>query len=198
MKLLQTLAAALLICSSAAAQVPCRSPSVCVPGDDLQKFVALARERKCLDESEPEFTLDSIAVVLDTDGRVFHSGADAKRHFKVTLKWCHLTVVGDGEVELVAAMQTPPTSGFRFRPKAYLGYLPLKLADRSFNDGIDAGMLIDLAYIDWVNFNLAAGFRSVGGGVGFDLTKNFGAYVGYALGWTRPLQNVNVALYFAF
>jgi hypothetical protein len=182
----------------AAAAESCEAGKVCLPKADLEKFVALARERKCLDESEPEFTLDSISVVTDTDGRVFYSGADPRRPYKVTMKWCHLTVVGDGEVELVAAMRTPDTSGFRFRPKAYLGYLPLKLSERDFDEGIDAGMLVDLAYIEWVNFNVAAGFRSVGAGLGFDLTANFGAYAGYALGWTDPLHNVNAGIYFAF
>ena len=190
--------ATLLLCSSASAQTPCRASAVCVPEKDLEKFVALARDRKCLDENEPEFTIDSISVVTDEDGRVFHSGADPKKPYKVTMKWCHLTVVGDGEVELVAAMKAPETSGFRFRPKAYLGYLPLKLSERDFNEGIDAGILLDLAFIEWVNFNVAAGFRSVGGGLGCDLTTNFGTYVGYAFGWTKPLHNVNAGLYFAF
>jgi hypothetical protein len=186
-----------LVTSVAEAQ-QCGNKSVCVPQVDLEKFVALARERKCLDESEPEFTLDTISVLTDVDGRVFYTGADAKKPFKVTMKWCHLTVVGDGEVELIAARQTPATSGFRFRPKAYLGYLPLKLSDRDFDEGIDAGMLIDVAFVEWVNLNLAAGFRSVGAGLGFDITQNFGAYTGYALGWTAPHQNVNVGVYFAF
>lgn len=191
--------ATLLLCAPAAAQpTPCAEGNVCVPEADLEKFVAIARERQCLDDKDPVFTIDSVTVITDSDGRVFYSGADPKKPYKITMKWCHLAIEAEGEVELVAAIRTPETSGFRFRPKAYLGYLPLKLADREFNEGIDAGILLDLAYIEWVNFNLAAGFRSVGAGLGFDLTTNFGAYAGYALGWTKPLHNANVGIYFAF
>lgn len=185
--------------TSAAAQ-PCTPAAgkVCLPEADLEKFVAITRERKCLDDSKPEFTIDSVTIVTDADGRVFYSGADPKTPYKLHMKWCHYSIGAEGKIELVAALTTPETSGLRFRPKAYLGYLPLKLADRDVNEGIDAGILIDLAYIEWVNFNVAAGFRSVGGGLGFDLTSNFGAYAGYALGWTKPLHNANVGIYFAF
>jgi hypothetical protein len=189
-----------LLWAPAAASQPCDASAgkVCLPEADLEKFVALARERKCLDESQPAFVVDSISIVTDEDGRVFYSGADPKKPYKLTMTWCHLAVEGTGEVELVAALRAPETSGFRFRPKAYLAYLPLKLADRDFNEGIDAGLLLDVAFIEWVNFNLAAGFRSVGGGLGFDITRNFGAYTGYAVGWTKPLHNANLGIYFAF
>lgn len=198
MTLLRALAALSLLSASVSAQEICHEPSVCVPEEDLEKFVALVRERKCIDASVPEFTIDSITIVTDEDGRVFHSGADPRKPYRLTMKWCHLTVVADGEVEVVAALRPPETAGFRFRPKAYLGYLPFKLADREFEAGIDAGMLIDLAFIEWANFNLGAGFRSVGAGFGVDISQNFGAYVGYAAGWTGPLHNINAALYFAF
>lgn len=179
---------------------PCRSPAgtVCLPEADLEKFVALARERKCLDTESPSFQVDRIVVVTDSDGRVFHSGADPRKPYQLTMRWCHLTVEAEGTVEVVAAMATPETMGFRFRPKAYLSYLPLKVSKRDFNEGLDAGVLLDVGHYEWANFNLAFGFRSVGAGVGFDLTANFGLYAGYGLGWTYPLHNVNGGIYFAF
>jgi hypothetical protein len=113
------------------------------------------------------------------------------------MKWCQYEIEATGKIDLVAAMKVPETSGLRFRPKAYFGYLPLKLSKGKFNDGIDAGLMIDWLYIDSVNLNVAAGFRSVGLALGVDVTTNFGAYAAYSLGWTAPLHNINVGISFA-
>jgi hypothetical protein len=117
------------------------------------------------------------------------------------MEWCHYTVMGEGRVNLIAAMNEPPTWGFRFRPKAYLGYIPTQLlvSDPSLSDGVDAGLMLDLFYVQWANLNVAAGFRSTGVGVGFDLTKNFGVFVGYGFAWSlNPPHNALGAAYFAF
>lgn len=187
------------VCASAHGQETC-SPeaNVCLPKGDFQRFLDIALERQCLEHTKPSFELDRIEIVTDSDGRVFHSGADPKRPFVLQMKWCHYDVEGRGEVDIVAGMRVPERSGIRFRPKAYLGYLPLKLEKVDADEGIDAGVLIDWLYFDWINLNLAAGLRSVGAGLGFDITRNFGAYAGYGLGWTAPLHNINFAFYFAF
>ena len=56
---------------------------------------------------------------------------------------------------------TPETSGFRFRPKAFMGVLPLKLIDDGFKSSLDVGVMLDLAYIQWANLNVYAGIRLV-------------------------------------
>jgi hypothetical protein len=58
--------------------------------------------------------------------------------------------------------------------------------------------MVDFLYYDWANLNAAVGFRSLGGGVGFDLTENFGAYAGYALTWGSWHHNVNIGFWFSF
>jgi hypothetical protein len=59
--------------------------------------------------------------------------------------------------------------------------------------------MLDLFYVQWANLNVAAGFRSTGVGVGFDLTKNFGVFVGYGFAWSlNPPHNALGAAYFAF
>jgi opacity protein-like surface antigen len=186
--------------SFADAQDPCKAPQgyVCLPQKDLDTFLTIARDRQCLEHEKPVFDVDRVVIVTDEDGRVFYTGADPKRPFTIRMKWCHLDVDATGEVQITAGMKTPETYGFRFRPKAYLSYLPFKLSHGSFESGVDAGILIDLAFFEWVNFNVAAGFRSVGAGLGFDLTTNFGIYAGYGIGWTEPLHNVNAGVYFAF
>lgn len=178
----------------------CSGDATCVAKSDLKTFLQIAEERQCLEKTKPTFEFDQVIVLTDKDGRVFYTGADPKRPYKLTMHWCHYEVDVEGEIHLVAALRTPETWGFRFRPKAYLGYLPLKLteASASFDDGIDAGIMVDLFFVEWTNVNAAVGFRSVGLGAGFDLTENFGLYAGYHLGWTAPLHNVSTSLYFAF
>ncbi len=174
---------------------------ICVEKEDLKLFLKLAEERKCLDDTTPEFKLDSITIIMDEDGRVFYSGADPNKPYKLEMTWCHYKATGEGEVKVLAAMNEPPTWGFRFRPKAYLGYLPFKLMqkDSDFSSGLDAGLLLDVFYVKWVNFNVAAGFRSTGAGAGFDLTSNFGLYLGYSFAWDmKPTHNLLGAAYFAF
>lgn len=173
---------------------------VCVLEEDLDKLLEIAAERQCLEKTKPKFQIDEVVVITDLDGRVFYTGADPKRPYKLKMNWCQYEVFAEGKIEVVAAMQEPDTWGFRFRPKAYLGYLPTRLlsSDPTLSDGIDAGMLLDFFYVEWASLNAAVGFRSVGVDLGVDLTANFGGYVGYGLGWNEPLHNISAGVYFAF
>jgi len=175
---------------------------VCVDKEDLKKFLQLAQERKCLDETKPDFQLDPIIIITDEEGRVFYTGNDPKKPYKLSMEWCHYKAEAEGDVKVVAAMNEPETWGFRFRPKAYLGYLPLKPLlkdDVKFSEGIDAGLMLDFFYVQWVNVNITAGFRSTGVGVGFDLTKNFGVETGYVFSWSEPMGHSALgSIYFAF
>ena len=182
----------------------CKDPDVCVARKDLDLFLKLAREKKCLVENEPAFELDPINIIVDRDGRVFFSGAEP---FPYTLRmaWCDYEVEAKGKVSILAAVREPPTWGFRFRPKAYISALPLEaiwhdtsVSDLKVYDLIDAGVMVDFLYWEWANLNGAVGFRSLGGGIGFDLTSNFGAYAGYGLTWGDWNHNVNVGLWFSF
>jgi hypothetical protein len=173
---------------------------VCVREADLQDLLAIAKGHKCLEETKPKFKVDEVVIITDVDGRVFHTGADPARPFEIKVSWCHYEILAEGKVKLVAAVKEPETWGFRFRPKAYLGHLVSRLgkADSTFSGGVDAGLMLDLFHVEWVNLNAAVGFRSVGVDIGFDLTENFGAHVGYRLGWQAPLHNVGAGLHFAF
>lgn len=176
----------------------------CVADEDMQKILRVLRERKCLNDQPPTFELDPVNIVIDKDGRVFFSG-EKPHPYTLKMKWCHYEVEAQGKVDVIAAVQEPPVWGFRFRPKAYIGVLPLEpfyeLAageEREFADVMDAGVMVDFLYYQWANLNVAVGYRSLGGGVGFDLTSNFGAYVGYGLTWIDWHHNANLGLWFSF
>lgn len=186
----------------------------CVPKEDMDKIVEVLKERKCLQTTKPTFKLDPINIVVDKDGRVFYSGAEPNP-YTVRMTWCNYEVEAQGKVNLVTALRVPSIWGFRFRPKAYLGILPVEAYNISvenaakevakepttsvmFSDVWDAGVMVDFFHYDWFNVNVATGFRSFGGGVGADLTENFGLYIGYANTWATWHHNVNLSLWFSF
>lgn len=208
MKLLYAVAAGLLIffgaLTSAFSQTKCEG-GTCVPDEDMEKFLTVLREKKCLQTEKPQFELDGINIVIDKDGRVFHSGA-VPYPYKLKMRWCGYEVDGEGQVKVIAAMKEPEIWGFRFRPKAYISFLlgepfyPVLEGEEKpgIEEVVDAGVMVDFFHYDWFNLNIAAGYQSFGGGVGFDLTANFGAYAGYALTWGDWHHNPNLGVYFGF
>jgi hypothetical protein len=163
----------------------------------MRVFVQLLKDQKCRAETAPIFKLDPISIVTDKDGRVYGSGS-GPQPYKLKMSWCNYEVEGKGQVDIAVAKREPETSGFRFRPKAAIGYLPVTAYKQSDGyAGLDAGVLIEPAYVSWFNFNAYVGFRSVGGGFGFDLTRNMGAYVGYAITWGTWQSNLHGAISFA-
>lgn len=188
-----------------AVEVPiCEPPATCVPKEDMDLFVKLLREKKCMQEQEPTFDLDSINIVVDRQGRIFYSGAEP-HPYTLRMTWCNYEVEGKGKVDIVAAMREPDIWGFRFRPKAYIGALPGEVfysipesESLEVMDLVDAGVMLDFLYYDWINLNAAVGFRSFGGGLGADLTENFGAYAGYAMTWGDWHHNANIGFWFSF
>jgi hypothetical protein len=192
-----------LLFALAGEAVPAPEPQecngTCVPPGDMAKLVTVLQERKCLNETPPEFKMDPINIIVDRQGRVFFSGADPQP-YKLHMKWCNYEAEGTGKVKVLAAVQEPPTYGFRFRPKAFVGMLlvePFREGKKP-KDGLDAGLMVDAFYIKDFNLNVHAGFRSVGAGIGVDIFRSFGAYAGYALAWDGFHHNPEASLWFAF
>jgi len=177
--------AVLLLAQPAGAQTACEG-GTCVAKEDLQAFVQLAREAKCRADTPPAFKIDPVTIVVDRDGRIYGSGSDPKP-MTFHLDWCNYKIEGKGQVNIVAAQRVEPTSGFRFRTKATIGYLPLTALDKKDGyAGLDAGVLLEPFFLSWANVNAYVGFRSVGAGLGIDLTRNMGLYVGYLA--TQPTR----------
>jgi len=197
--LLATLAALVLLSSPALAQeAPCAVGSTCVPPNDLKDMVVALKGQRCLKTQKPTFKLDPITIVTDKDGRTYVSG-DKPLPYTLHMAWCGYDVSAEGKVEATAARMIPPDWGFRFRPKATLGFLVADTFSRDpWSRGLDGGALIEPFYFHWVNINAYVGVRSVGGGLGFDVTKNFGLYGGYAITWEGWRHNPFVSAYFAF
>lgn len=188
----------LLVSLRASAEETCPSGSTCIPPEDLRVFVQLLRDHKCRLEQNPSFVLDPVQIIVDRQGRVFYSGAEPKP-YKIHLDWCNYHIDALGKIQVQVAQRVEPTWGFRFRAKAAFGYLPIEaLAEKDAYLGLDGGVLLEPFFLQWANLNVYVGVRSFGGGVGFDLTRNFGLYTGYALAWGTWRSNLHAGVYFSF
>lgn len=189
--------AAFVFCTSTADAAECPAGSTCVPKQDMDTFIALLHEKQCLQNQKPEFTVDPLTVFVDRDGRIYGAGSDP-RPWALRMKWCGYSVEAKGETHIDAAMRKEPESGFRFRVKASMGYLPAEaLTEKDAGRGLDGGVLIEPVFFHWANLNAYVGVRSFGGGVGFDVFRNVTLYMGYAMTWGTWRSNPHVALGFA-
>ena len=198
MKRLLTALTLLLWPLTVRAEVACSAGSTCVSDTDLKTFVTLAQEKQCLQKNQPTFKLDPITVIVDKDGRVYYSG-DEPKPYSLKMTWCTYEVTTTGKVALVVAKNEPPVWGFRFKPKFAGSYLFVDgFSSSKAIDGFDVGILWDFLYYKAVNLNVATGFRSIGAGLGLDITRNFGGFAGYAFSWWTLKHNPQLGLYFSF
>lgn len=182
------------------AEPTCPDGIVCVEEDDFQKFLQLAKEQQCRNTNVPTVETDSINIIVDKEGRVYGSGT-GDYPFTIRMDWCNYKLEAKSQVKLQVAQRVEDTWGFRLRIKATFGFLLSEIFRDSTDevqDTLDGGLLVEPFYLDWANFNLYVGVRSVGAGLGADLTTNFGVYAGYALTWGEWQHSPLVSIYFAF
>jgi hypothetical protein len=179
------------------AQAVCDEGATCVSDADMKVFIALLEEKHCFQTTQPTIQLDPVTVVVDKDDRVYYSGADPKP-YSLKLSWCSYEVLATGKVALTVAKNEPPVWGFRFRPKFVGSYLFIDgFSSSKAIDGVDVGVLWDFLYYKSVNLNISTGFRSIGGGLGFDLFKNMTLYTGWAFSWWTLEHNPSIGVGFA-
>lgn len=187
--------------NEASAQEECAPGMTCVQDGDLADLLTLAEEMGCLKSTNPTFYTDSITITTDKEGRVYVSGANPYP-FTMRMAWCGFTLTSEMALEVMVAKAEPdpqPASwGFRFRLKFAGSYLIVDAVRGKAEDGIEVGLLWDFFYWEHLNVNVATGFRSAGLGLGYDITKNFGAYGGYAFSFWALKSNPQFGLYFGF
>jgi len=167
---------------------PCPPPyAVCLTEEEKKTVGDSLRELKDIKESKAQVVLkDEIVIVRDWEDRVYINGGE-KKPVRATLT-LGKTVERDLEIRLPVQTfyrEKPPEPMFRLRIRAQAGVLVPSVL-KEFKSGWDAGAGWDFMHLGPVNLSAYTGIRSVGGGLGLDLTKNFGPYAGYAIvydGW---------------
>jgi hypothetical protein len=180
----------------AQAQEACPN-GACVAKGDLKTFVQLAKDHKCRQTTQPNMQLDPIQIVVDRQGRIYGSGSQPEP-YNVKINWCNYSIAAQGNTKIVAAQRVEPNYGFHFKAKAAFGFLPIQaIESKDALSGFDAGILVEPFFFHWLNINTYVGVRSFGGGIGFDILKNFGIYVGYSVSWGSWQHNILGSFYFS-
>ena len=171
------------------------------------KIIKALKELKNIYDSKAELIFkEPIIIIRDWKDRIYINGG-AKKPIKVELKiGKHIDRDFNASLPIrIFYRKAPPVPWFRLRIRAQVGILVLEaIHDISGTNNLrpfwDAGIGWDFMRIPMINLNLAGytGIRSVGGGVGLDLTKNFGVYVGYGLIYNGFRSSVLTSFYFAF
>lgn len=198
MKTLLLALAVVLYALPSRADISCpNSDDTCVSKADLDAFVAVLKEKKCLQTTQPTFKLDPVTIITDVDGRVYYSGADP-HPYTVKMSWCGYDVTAQEKLTLVVAKKEPPVWGFRFRPKFAGSFLFVDAFNQSSaKQAVDVGILWDILYYKAFNLNVATGFRFAGAGLGVDIFKNMTLYGGYAFSWWTLKHNPSIGVGFA-
>jgi hypothetical protein len=176
----------------------CPEGKVCVDKADMPAFIQLARDQKCRAEQSPKVIADDVSIVLDRQGRVYGSGTGL-RPFAVRIDWCNYQLEAKTELQVLAAQRVEPSWGFRLRLKPAFGVLVPDVfrADLKGYKALDGGLLVEPFYVYDVNLNAYVGLRSFGVGLGYDITKNMTAYVGYSAAWDAFRPNLLLGVGFS-
>lgn len=183
------------------------SGGACLTKEQKEKVVEALKELEDIHGSKAELEFpEPIVIIRDWEDRVYINGGE-KKPIKAKLR-IGQHVDRDLEMQLpirVFYREAPPPPWFRLRIRAQLGILAPQILQSAKSGGDfkpfwDAGIGWDFVHVPGIELNLAAytGIRSAGGGLGLDLTKNFGAYAGYSLAYDGWQHSLLVAGYFAF
>jgi hypothetical protein len=145
---------------------------------------------------------DQVVIIRDWDGRVYVNGGSGQP-LKLKIQ-IGKHVDRDMEVQLnprVWYRPEPEPPMFRLRVRAQAGILIPDMVrtigghKEAFWDG---GIGWDFFHLSYLNAALFTGIRSVGAGLGIDLTKNFGVYAGYSFVYSETKSSALTAAYFSF
>ena len=200
------LVAVVFYSSGAYAQEECPKDKVCLTRAELEQIKKAVRELKDIHDSKAELKLEEpIIIIRDWEDRVYINGGEQKP-IKIKLK-IGKHVDRDMEMTLpieVHYREKPPDPWLRLRIRAQVGvFVPemfTSIGDNNAESFFDGGIGWDFINIAPLHMNISAytGVRSLGGGPGFDITKNFGLYGGYALVYDGLTSSANLMIYFSF
>jgi hypothetical protein len=173
----------------------------CITKEQLDQITKALQELDDIHKSPAVIdTKDEIYIISDWDGRVYVNGGD-KDPIKMQLKMGKYV-----DREMAATIPThvyyrpkPPDPMFRLRIRAQVGVLIPQVfqSDTGWNK-YDAGISWDFFHIKALNVAAYTGIRSAGGGIGLDLTNNFGVYGGYSFVYDGFKSGSLLAAYFSF
>lgn len=193
------------LAASPAAADECVPPpgGKCLTAEQFEEVKKALREYNNVQDSPAELKLEQpLVIVQDWQGRVYVNGGD-KKPIPAKLKigqYIDRDMAVTVETK-VFYREKPPDPMFRLRIRAQAGLLVPQLVTavggerQNFFDG---GAGLDFFHLGPVNVSANIGVFSSGGGLGLDLTKNFGVLAGYAFVYDGFKSSVLGGMYFSF
>jgi len=175
----------------------------CITKEQLSDIKSALQELDDIHQSPAVLTTDDkITIIQDWKGRVYTNGGQANPiRFKLKIGKTLEREMGMTLQTQVHYRPEPPDPMFRLRVRAQVGlFFPqaIKTLDEKQKRIFDAGIGWDFFHIGDLNAALYTGVNSCGGGLGYDLTKNFGPYVGYSLIYDGFESSLLTSVYFSF
>lgn len=178
---------------------------VCLTKDEYDKVVKAVEELDAIKKSEAKVEFkEPVVIVRDWQDRVYVNGGEAK-----PIK-ARVTVGETIDRELAVTLPTqvafrpkPPEPQFAFRARVRASFgimVPeiVKTAEEGvLHDFWAAGLDLDFVKIDLFNISVHVGSAGFGGGVGFDVTKNFGIGINALCNWGEWTPTASTGVYFA-
>lgn len=175
----------------------------CLTPSQFEQVKLALEELDSIHKSKATLTTeDQIVIIQDWQGRVYVNGGSTKP-LKLKLK---IGETIDRDLNFVLQPKLyyrpkPPDPMFRLRVRAQIGLLVPEMVMTAIGDKqsfLEGGLALDFFHVGLFNVSAYAGVRSIGGGLGIDLTKNFGPYVGYSFIYNELRSSCLTGVYFSF
>lgn len=205
--ILLALVSAIAFSVAGTTQIKKTNNTICITKSQKNKIVSALHQLEDIHNSKVRLDFSKpVIIIRDWKNRVYISGG-AKKPIRARLR---IGKYVDRDLAVQFPIQiyyrkAPPEPWFRLRIRAQLGILVPEAITGIVSSGKpkpfwDAGIGWDFFHIPEFGLNLAAytGIRSAGGGIGLDLTKNFGVYTGYSVIYSGFRSSILSSVYFSF
>jgi hypothetical protein len=169
----------------------------CVSEEQMNQIATILKQYKCLQTEAPRIVMDPWVIMVDDQKRVFSGpGIDGNTDIKGVMTWCPFEAKLKVKPEVKLYTKKKPIVSFRFKFKAYVYWkIAFILTPKEMMDG---GVGIDFFHIWKFNLQVIFGILSGGGGIGFDITPNFGVVAGVVNPWWYVRPTPIIGVYFGF
>ena len=182
-----------------AQDAPCPTGYKCIPEAQAAQVKAVLEEYACMERAVQEgalsVSLEPYRVVVTSAGQII-----AQETLKGTISWCKWELRWSLYPKFDVTKEIPPvvpTYGARVR--ARVGVLIVPDMNRSLREMFDPVLFLESFY--WRAFHISShvGIRTLGTGIGMDITNTVDAYAGVGVTWGSwdvvPVFGLSVALH---
>lgn len=171
----------------------------CIPDSEAVKVRAVLEEYACMEKAAASgnigVTLEPYQIVITHAGQVL-----AKEYIAGTISWCAWDLRWKMQPKFQITREEPPqipTYGARVRLRAGVMFVPLW--ESSFKEAFDPVLFLESVYWRSLHLSTHLGFRTLGTGLGVDLTNTVDVFAGVGVRWgtwqVLPVVGLSVALH---